>query len=110
MNNLDLYQDEARSMAIYPNLGDNIYYPTLGLAGEAGEVCEKVKKVMRDSDGEISQKVKDALLLEMGDVLWYLANIASELEVDLSEVAHRNLEKLYSRKTRGVLGGSGDNR
>ena len=106
----DLYQDSAESTAIYPDKGDNIYYPALGLAGEAGEVCEKIKKIMRDQKGFITQENEDELVKELGDVLWYVANIASEINRNMSEIAEVNLQKLEDRKNRGKLQGSGDNR
>ena len=106
----DLYQDEAESTAIYPDKGDNIYYPALGLAGEAGEVCEKIKKIMRDQKGFITQENEDELVKELGDVLWYVANIASEINRNMSEIAEVNLQKLEDRKNRGKLQGSGYNR
>ena len=106
----DLYQDAAESTAIYPDKGDNLYYPALGLAGEAGEVCEKIKKIMRDQKGFITQENEDELVKELGDVLWYVANIASEINRNLSEIAEVNLQKLEDRKNRGKLQGSGDNR
>ena len=106
----DLYQDAAESTAIYPDKGDNLYYPALGLAGEAGEVCEKIKKIMRDQKGFITQENEDELVRELGDVLWYVANIASEINRNLSEIAEVNLQKLEDRKKRGKLQGSGDNR
>ena len=106
----DLYQDSAEATAIYPDKGDNIYYPALGLAGEAGEVCEKIKKIMRDQKGFITQENEDELVRELGDVLWYVANIASEINRNLSEIAEVNLQKLEDRKKRGKLQGSGDNR
>jgi len=106
----DLYQAAAETTAIYPNKGDNLYYPALGLAGEAGEVCEKIKKIMRDQKGFITQENEDELVKELGDVLWYVANIASEINRNLSEIAEVNLQKLEDRKNRGKLQGSGDNR
>ena len=106
----DLYQDAAESTAIYPDKGDNLYYPALGLAGEAGEVCEKIKKIMRDQKGFITQENEDELVKELGDVLWYVANIASEINRNMSEIAEVNLQKLEDRKNRGKLQGSGDNR
>ena len=106
----DLYQDAAESTAIYPDKGDNLYYPALGLAGEAGEVCEKIKKIMRDQKGFITQENEDELVRELGDVLWYVANLANEINRNLSEIAEVNLQKLEDRKNRGKLQGSGDNR
>ena len=106
----DLYQDKADETAIYPNKGDNLYYPALGLAGEAGEVCEKVKKIMRDKGGVLSEADALEISKELGDVLWYLSAIACEINVALSTVAEDNIDKLHSRKERGRLQGSGDNR
>jgi NTP pyrophosphatase (non-canonical NTP hydrolase) len=106
----DLYQDKADETAIYPNKGDNLYYPALGLAGEAGEVCEKVKKIMRDKGGVLSEEDALEISKELGDVLWYLSALACEINVALSTVAEDNIDKLHSRKERGMLQGSGDNR
>ena len=104
------YQQAARSTAIYPDAGRNMIYPTLGLAGEAGEVAEKVKKVIRDKAGVFDADTRTAIAKELGDVLWYVAQIASELDLDLSNVAQGNLDKLADRAQRGQLQGSGDNR
>ncbi|MFM8604055.1 MAG: nucleoside triphosphate pyrophosphohydrolase family protein [Cyanobium sp.] len=104
------YQERCRSTARYPQVGSNPIYPTLGLCGEAGEVADKVKKVVRDRDGQFDAAVRDDLLLELGDVLWYVAQLASELELDLEAVAEANLAKLASRAARNVIGGSGDRR
>lgn len=106
----DLYQDVAEATAIYPDKGDNIYYPALGLAGETGEVCEKIKKIMRDQGGEVTKANKEDLVKELGDVLWYLASIATELNVSLAAIAEGNMKKLQDRMDRGTLKGSGDNR
>lgn len=104
------YQHAARRTAIYPDAGCNMIYPTLGLAGEAGEVAEKVKKVIRDKDGVFDNDARAAIAKELGDVLWYVAQIASELSLDLSNVAQGNLDKLADRAQRGQLQGNGDNR
>ena len=104
------YQEKARGTAMYPNLGSNPFYPTLGLCGESGEVAEKMKKVMRDDGGIISKEKKQEIAKELGDVCWYISNLASELGFSLEEIAQMNLDKLYSRKERGKLQGSGDNR
>lgn len=85
-------------------------YPALGLAGETGEVLEKVKKVVRDHGGVVKSEVKEQLKKEMGDVLWYLAQLATELDLSLGEIAKSNIEKLESRLERGRLHGSGDER
>ena len=104
------YQKLSRKTAIYPQKGKNFIYPTLGLAGEAGEVAEKIKKVLRDNQGIIDQPRKEEIAKELGDVLWYLAQIATELGLSLDEVAKTNLKKLSSRQKRKRLSGSGDNR
>jgi NTP pyrophosphatase (non-canonical NTP hydrolase) len=104
------YQTRAAETAKYPNAGRNPIYPTLGLAGEAGEVCEKVKKVLRDRDGDFDAEAIQAIQKELGDVLWYVARLAAELGLDMETIAADNLAKLASRKARGVLGGSGDER
>ncbi len=104
------YQKEARKTAMYPDLGNNFVYPTLGLAGEAGEVAEKIKKVIRDGNGIVTDEKKEELSKELGDVLWYVANLAEELGLGLDLIAQKNLEKLRSRQDRGKLKGDGDNR
>jgi len=104
------YQEEARKTAIYPNLGNNFIYPTLGLVGEAGEVAEKIKKVIRDDNYQISDEKRVEIVKEVGDVLWYIANLSVELGISLEDVAAKNLEKLKSRQQRNELKGSGDNR
>ena len=106
----DLYQTKARETALYPNLGSNNIYPTLGLVGEAGEVAEKVKKVLRDKDGKFDIESKEAIKKELGDVLWYLSNLCTELNFSLNDVALLNLEKLKLRASKGKISGSGDNR
>ena len=109
MDSLNEYQQEVKKLCFYPNHGTDIIYPTLGLCGESGEVAEKVKKCIRDTGGNFAL-VKDDLVKELGDVLFYLAAIALELRVDFSEVAKQNIEKLKSRNARGMQRGSGDNR
>ena len=104
------YQTAARSTAIYPNLGNNISYPTLGLTGEVGEICNKIKKIFRDDKGVISTEKRFQLSSELGDVLWYISNIASELGLSLENIAQDNIDKLESRKQRGKLQGDCDNR
>ena len=107
---LNDYQRESRKTALYPDVGRNSIYPTLGLVGEAGEVADKVKKILRDKQGVFDQESKDAIKLELGDVLWYISQLSSELGYELEEVANANLEKLNSRKIRGKIQGSGDDR
>jgi len=107
---LNNYQHQARSTALYPDRGTNILYPTLGLCGEAGEVADKVKKVLRDHGGQFSDAKKQAIALELGDVLWYVSQLADELGFSLEEIATANLEKLASRAACNVIAGSGDQR
>ena len=107
---LKTYQTRSRETARYPQAGANPIYPTLGLCGEAGEVADKVKKVIRDRDGQFDQAVRDDLRLELGDVLWYVAQLCTELGLSLEDVAAANLEKLASRAARNVIQGSGDRR
>ena len=107
---LNEYQDAARKTAIYPNIGSNPTYPVLGLCGETGEIAEKMKKAIRDEGGVISETRRTEMIKEVGDVMWYIASLASELGVTLDEVAQANVAKLASRQNRGVLTGSGDNR
>jgi len=104
------YQKKSRKTAKYPDVGSNFIYPTLGLAGEAGEVAEKIKKVIRDDGGEVLPEKKKEIEKELGDVLWYVSQIATELGLELESIAAKNIEKLYSRLDRGQIGGSGDNR
>ena len=104
------YQKKARKTALYPNIGSNNIYPTLGLVGEAGEVAEKVKKVIRDKDGIFDDESLNGIKKELGDVLWYLSNLCTEFNFSLEDVAQENLEKLRIRKINGKISGSGDNR
>uniref|UniRef100_A0A7C2G4N9 NTP pyrophosphohydrolase MazG-like domain-containing protein n=1 Tax=Thermus islandicus TaxID=540988 RepID=A0A7C2G4N9_9DEIN len=106
---LEEYQEEAQKTALYPE-AYRLVYPTLGLAGEAGELANKVKKVLRDRGGEVTEEAREALLAELGDVLWYVAQVATDLGASLEAVAQANLKKLRSRQERGKLGGSGDTR
>lgn len=112
--NFSEYQQQARVTAKYPEAGDNFVYPTLGLVGEAGEFADKMKKQIRDKNvfkpSDVSAEDCEQILKELGDVLWYVANLASEFDTDLEAVAQRNLDKLKGRKERGTLGGDGDNR
>lgn len=108
--NFSDYQQLARSVALYPRVESNLYYPALGLGGEAGEVLNKIKKVMRDHADIVSDEMREDLKNELGDVLWYVAALASELGLNLDDIAQANVNKLLSRKERGVLHGSGDDR
>jgi NTP pyrophosphatase (non-canonical NTP hydrolase) len=107
---LNAYQAAARRTALYPDAGNNPIYPTLGLSGEAGEVADKVKKVIRDRAGHFDDEVRAEIALELGDVLWYVAQLASELGYELDVIANQNLKKLRDRADRGQLRGSGDHR
>lgn len=100
----DDYQTSARSTAIYPQ-NAQIVYPAMGLAAEAGEVANKVKKIIRDGKMD-----RQAIADELGDVLWYVAVLAYDLDYTLSEIAENNIAKLIGRKERGTIAGNGDNR
>ena len=104
---LNEYQERAEVTAIYPN-EYSIVYPALGLAGEAGEVADKVKKILRDGKSHLFYE--EDIAKELGDVLWYVAILARDLGYSLEEVAEMNLDKLIDRKIRDALQGSGDNR
>jgi NTP pyrophosphatase (non-canonical NTP hydrolase) len=104
------YQQKSRKTAGYPAIGHAVIYPTLGLVNEAGEVAGKIKKVFRDKGGEISPETRDALKAELGDVLWYLAQVCTELGLTLDDVASANIVKLYDRLGRGKIQGDGDTR
>ena len=106
---LDEYQDNCITTAIYPpEVG--IIYTSLGLCSEAGEVADKIKKSIRDKEGDLDQADLDGIAKELGDVLWYVATMANELDMSLGEIAEKNLDKLRSRAEREVLTGSGDDR
>ena len=108
--NFDEYQIEARKTAIYPNLGNNFIYPTFGLCGETGEIAEKIKKVIRDDNDKITYEKRVELVKELGDVLWYISNLATELDMNLNIIAEENIRKLQSRLQRNKIHGDGDNR
>ena len=103
------FQEISAETAIYSKQW-SMMYPALGLAGEAGEVCNKVKKIFRDEDGHLVDEVREALAKELGDVLWYISALATDLDLNLDDIARGNRDKLESRHKRGVIGGSGDNR
>ena len=103
------YQRFSRRTAAYPR-DAWLVYPALGLAGEAGEVAEHAKKAIRDDGGLVNDERRAALSKELGDVLWYVSQLASELGLELDAIAGENLEKMFSRQRRGVLSGSGDER
>lgn len=106
---LNQYQEEALKTAIYPE-DKKIIYPTLGLTGEAGEVAEKVKKVIRDNNQEFTDEKKRQIALEISDVLWYCATLSHDLGYTLEEIGQMNVDKLASRQQRNKIGGSGDER
>ena len=108
--NFSDYQIKSRATAKYPAIGHGVIYPPLGLVNEAGEVAGKIKKVFRDKEGEFSAETREALKAELGDVLWYLAQTCTELDISLEEVAESNLTKLLDRQARGKIQGDGDNR
>ena len=110
------YQRKAVVTAVYPSLetgsSGNLgwIYPALGLCGEAGEVAEKIKKLIRDKDGLVEDADCAAIAKELGDVLWYIAALCKEFNLDMGEVAQANLDKLAAPAAKGTLSGSGDNR
>lgn len=108
------YQTQSRQYAAYPEAGDTFTYPALGLAGEAGEVADKIKKLMRNEGklrpSEVSLEAKAELMKELGDVLWYVSQLATEFGESLDTIAATNLDKLASRKARNVIASTGDNR
>jgi NTP pyrophosphatase (non-canonical NTP hydrolase) len=106
---LSEYQLLSRRTAEYPREAW-LAYPALGLAGEAGEVAEHAKKAIRDDGGEVSDERRTKMSKELGDVLWYVAQLATELGLQLEDIAQANIDKLLSRQQRGVLAGSGDER
>lgn len=106
---LNEYQKKATETAIY-GAGSKVVYPILGLVGEAGELANKYKKVLRDNNGIMSPEVRAAMSKELGDVLWYIAATANDLGTTLEEVAQENINKLKSRQFRGQIRGSGDDR
>ena len=108
--NFSDYQKLSRRTAGYPAIGHPIIYPVLGLANEAGEVAGKIKKIFRDKGGVIGEAEREALKAELGDVLWYIAQVCTELEIPLDDVAETNLAKLLDRQARGKIRGDGDNR
>lgn len=111
----DEYQKLALKTDINPAKGNNASHPgfmdkVLGIAGEGGEVAEKVKKILRDKSGKIGKKEKAELIKELGDVLWYTAVLAHYLGESFEKVASKNIAKLAQRNVHGKISGSGDNR
>jgi NTP pyrophosphatase (non-canonical NTP hydrolase) len=109
VSDLDMYQQVAKTTAIYPR-EQAIIYPTLGLTGEAGEVANKVKKIIRDGTNKNDEGLVQDLSAEIGDCLWYIAVLADDIGCKLSDIANTNLIKLENRKKKGTIHGSGDKR
>lgn len=106
----DQYQKLCKKTAVYPKIGKNFVYPTIGLLGEAGEFANKVKKLFRDNGGKVSRENKLDLAHELGDIMWYVAQVSTDLGLELSDVAQMNIEKLAQRMKENKIHGSGDNR
>jgi NTP pyrophosphatase (non-canonical NTP hydrolase) len=104
------YQLEAKKTCVFPDKDNAFIYATLGMVGEAGEVVEKIKKVWRDKNKQVAESDRAEITKELGDVLWYLPQLAEELGIDFDDIAQTNLEKTQSRLKRNVLHGVGDNR
>ena len=109
ISDLDMYQQVAKTTAIYPR-EQAIIYPTLGLTGEAGEVANKVKKIIRDGTNKNNENLVQEISAEIGDCLWYISVLADDIGVKLSDIANGNLEKLANRKKKGTIHGAGDDR
>lgn len=115
INTFDEFQEAATKTAIYPR-GSEVWYPALGLAGEAGEVANQVKKILRDDDfrtftsPSITDERRAAIRKEIGGVMWYVAALCTDLNLNLGDVCRENIEILASRQRRGTLRGDGDDR
>ena len=110
--NVVIYQQLCTETQIYPR-EHAVFYPALGLAGEAGEVANKIKKIMRDRKGDVNNlpgEVKDEITSELGDCLWYISALATDLGIGLDGVVVENIRKLQKRKEKGTIHGSADNR
>ncbi len=106
----DNYQEQVFEFGIYPDKGNNWIYPSIGLAGETGEVSELIKRIIRDKNSVLDEESRQKLKLELGDVAWYVAVLAKELGLSLNDVLAANIEKLENRRAKGTLGGNGDRR
>lgn len=102
------YQVKASATSLKTHIASDVVYPVLGLAGEAGEIAEKMKKIFRDKDGAISNEDRELLKKELGDVLWYVSELASRLDIKLDDVAEHNIAKLAARREQGTIHGDGD--
>jgi len=109
MLTFDDYQETARKTAVYPS-NYKLTYPALGLVGEAGEVANKIKKIIRDGETKMPPDWKDQVASEIGDVLWYCAALASDLDISLGRIAGQNRAKLEERMQNNKIHGSGDKR
>lgn len=107
---LNQYMYEAFAFDTYPKNEFSVGYLGLGLTGEAGEVADKIKKVFRDCHGDFSEKNREEIAKELGDVLWYTAMLAYKLGYSLEDIANINIQKLKDRRERNVINGNGDNR
>ena len=108
--NMNDYQQAALRTAAPKDKLNEVFHLVLGLTGEAGEIAEKTKKIVRDKKSDFSQLDLDDLTKELGDVLWYVAVLADHFDIPLADVADKNIAKLADRRKRGLIGGSGDNR
>ncbi len=104
------YQQKSRETAIFPDEDNHFIYAALGMMGEAGEVAEKIKKIWRDKEKKVNNEDREEIKKELGDVLWYMSQLALEIGIDFDDVATNNINKLQSRLQRKVLHGNGDNR
>ena len=108
--NFNEYQTKAIKTAIYPHANHNWAYPLIGLCGETGEIANKCKKLIRDDKGLITQDKRKEISDEIGDLLWYVAVLAKEFNLELEQIAYSNLAKIQSRQERNKIKGSGDTR
>lgn len=104
------YQIASRRFCRYPDIDNNVIYPVLGLMGEAGEIADKFQHIIRDYDQKMSPEMQAGIVKEMGDVLWFMSQLASEMKVSLEDVAQGNIAKLSAREDKGLLHGHGDDR
>lgn len=103
MINLQKYQESARTTAIYPNIGNNPLYPMLGLIGETGELSEKLKKIIRDNGGKVTVDKLQMIIGEMGDVMWYIANLCCEFGIVLGDIDDDNIFRIHTNPNLVIL-------
>ncbi|MFA5878443.1 MAG: nucleoside triphosphate pyrophosphohydrolase family protein [Candidatus Staskawiczbacteria bacterium] len=108
--NFEEYQKAAHKTSQCPKIGEEYIYPVLGLCGEAGELANKVKKIFRDDGYVLTDARKGEIKKELGDILWYVAEISTKLGLEMDNIASSNIEKLTSRLARGTITGDGDTR